>query len=348
MDEELKTLLKSIKSQTNIDIFVYSFESGAKFSTSDEDFSMPSVRDFDGVFADEESKKTYFKLNYKQMPLLFYIDGAGMSEQIYAKFISNLIENYSDKELVLSRQEYLKAILLGECSKSQVNKYIQKFSAPDCSSYAIIIECDEKKASECYSIIENYTVDSFDACTVTGKNCITYVRFLNNFEDEYGSKTEFCQFLQRIIYEEGGGDSAFYVGGTVGSFDMIRTSYAQAEATLEIVKKSHSEKKINLYSDHVFTKLLEDVSKERASEYLNVFAEGNFFDVLNDKELLLTAQAFIDYDLNACSTAKNLYIHRNTLNYRLDKIKRQTGLDIRRFSDAFTFRIIMLLLNVKD
>ena len=62
-----------------------------------------------------------------------------------------------------------------------------------------------------------------------------------------------------------------------------------------------------------------------------------------DEETLTTVNAFFDNDLNISETARKLYIHRNTLGYRLDKIDRTTGLDIKKFDDALTFKIAMMV-----
>ena len=59
--------------------------------------------------------------------------------------------------------------------------------------------------------------------------------------------------------------------------------------------------------------------------------------------MLSTAEEFLNTSLNVSETSRNLYMHRNTLMYRLDKIERATGLDIRKFRDAMTFRLVMIL-----
>ena len=56
-----------------------------------------------------------------------------------------------------------------------------------------------------------------------------------------------------------------------------------------------------------------------------------------------TVNAFFDNDLNLTATARQLYIHRNTLNYRLDKIKKELGLDLRNFRDAAIFKMISFI-----
>ncbi len=64
---------------------------------------------------------------------------------------------------------------------------------------------------------------------------------------------------------------------------------------------------------------------------------------LFNEEMLYTIEMFFKKDLNLSDTARQLYIHRNTLVYRLDKVQRQTGLDLRKFDDAVTFKILMEL-----
>lgn len=69
----------------------------------------------------------------------------------------------------------------------------------------------------------------------------------------------------------------------------------------------------------------------------------NVLCVLKDKELLLTAKAFFENDLSIIEASKSIFVHRNTLVYRLDKIKKLIGLDVRHFDDAMTFYVLLNL-----
>ena len=72
-------------------------------------------------------------------------------------------------------------------------------------------------------------------------------------------------------------------------------------------------------------------------------------DVLEDEEAMSTIVKFFENNLNISETARQLYVHRNTLVYRLERIEKEIGLDIRKFDDAMTFRIaVMVLAHVKD
>lgn len=70
--------------------------------------------------------------------------------------------------------------------------------------------------------------------------------------------------------------------------------------------------------------------------------------ILEDADLAKTIDAFFQHDLNVLATAQAMYMHRNTLNYRLNKIVKATGLDIRRFEDAIVFRVIMTIYFLKQ
>ena len=64
-----------------------------------------------------------------------------------------------------------------------------------------------------------------------------------------------------------------------------------------------------------------------------------------DEETLMTINKFFDNNLNVSETSRQLYVHRNTLVYRLEKLQKSTGLDIRVFDDALTFKIALMVVN---
>ena len=90
-------------------------------------------------------------------------------------------------------------------------------------------------------------------------------------------------------------------------------------------------------------RMLEELPAARRAEFLAVLLDGEARELLKDEELAGTAEEFLGNDLNVSETARNLYMHRNTLMYRLDKLERLTGLNLRKFSDAVTFRVITIL-----
>lgn len=92
--------------------------------------------------------------------------------------------------------------------------------------------------------------------------------------------------------------------------------------------------------------LINSIPENEEKFYLNG-GYGGFSQVNSDKELINTAEKLLSCNLNISEAARNLYIHRNTLLYRLEKIKNLTGLDIKRFDDAFIFRTIIIIYKLK-
>jgi len=91
-------------------------------------------------------------------------------------------------------------------------------------------------------------------------------------------------------------------------------------------------------------RLVNSIPDVRRKQLLNQI--GDYTSVLSDKEMLLTLETFFEMECNVSETAKKLYIHRNTLLYRLDKIKQETGADVRTFGDAAIVKLTMLLYKV--
>ena len=100
---------------------------------------------------------------------------------------------------------------------------------------------------------------------------------------------------------------------------------------------------VHSYKEYMLVKMLEEVPKERLSEFMSDVTDEQIKEVFDDEEMLLTAEKFLSSSLNVSETSRSLYMHRNTLLYRLDKIEKATGLNIRLFPDAVTFRILTVL-----
>ena len=89
--------------------------------------------------------------------------------------------------------------------------------------------------------------------------------------------------------------------------------------------------------------MLEDLPKYKLNEYLDSLMDFSTKEIFLDEEITSTAEEFIENSLNISETSRKLYLHRNTLTYRLDKIEKETGLNVRKFNDAVTFRLITIL-----
>ena len=136
------------------------------------------------------------------------------------------------------------------------------------------------------------------------------------------------------------------VGGTVRSLSEAVQSYNQAESALKLGMSFGLKSSVHSYKEFILYKMLEELPPLKLAAFYNTLSDGEAKSIFTDPEMISTAEEFLENNLNVSETARKLYMHRNTLTYRLDKIERATGLNIRNFSDAVTFRLSNLLYKI--
>ena len=122
----------------------------------------------------------------------------------------------------------------------------------------------------------------------------------------------------------------------------LKNSYEEAPRAIEVGHLFHPENSVFVFSTLVLERFLMELPADISAYYHGLLFNRKTSRLFNE-EMLYTIDMFFRKDLNLSDAARQLYIHRNTLVYRLDKIQRQTGLDLRRFDDAVTFKILMEL-----
>ena len=132
------------------------------------------------------------------------------------------------------------------------------------------------------------------------------------------------------------------IGEPKKTFPEIGESYRESRRAVEVGRIFLTEQHIYVYRSLVLERFLMDIPREMGTRYHGILFNRKTARLFND-EMLHTIEMFFAKDLNLSDTARQLYIHRNTLVYRLDKVQRQTGLDLRKFDDAVTFKMMMLL-----
>lgn len=132
------------------------------------------------------------------------------------------------------------------------------------------------------------------------------------------------------------------IGMVVDNLEEMEKSYKSAVNALEIGEIFVNKHKIYAYSNLGISRLISSVPIGKCKAFLNEVLNGDALESI-DSETLDTIQKFLDYDLNISLAARELYIHRNTLVYRLDRLQKQTGLDVRKFEDAMLFKIAILI-----
>ncbi len=341
MEADIKIFINGIREKTGIELSVYGKDGNFIAGNGGEKNIVPT--NIDGIYLDEKNNQTLFSIKYKSKYFVGRIDGADATSKNYAFLIGELAENSFFKESGLSRRDFVRAILFGETNYSQVNRYMLKYSIKDTPAFVMVVTVAPELLDDVRNVLYNYSSEDTDFVLVTGERQLAFVKFIDDASAEYQSSTEYAEFLIQSIFEETGAKVKISVGGTVGTIIDLSTSFSQAQSASRMAETAKSRGNVHSYKEFIFIKMLEDLPKYKLNEYLEILMDSSAREIFADEEMTLTAEEFLENSLNVSETSRKLYLHRNTLIYRLDKIEKSTGLNIRKFSDALTFRLITTL-----
>ena len=128
------------------------------------------------------------------------------------------------------------------------------------------------------------------------------------------------------------------------TLDFISDAYREAALTLQIAKLFYPEKVILPSNELGIGRLICTLPTNLCEEFLSEIFAGQL-PTQFDEELTATINTFFQTNLNIAETSRQLHVHRNTLIYRLEQLEKNTGLDIRKFEDAMTFKIATMVMN---
>ncbi len=133
-------------------------------------------------------------------------------------------------------------------------------------------------------------------------------------------------------------------GNRVVNLQDISRSYQEAKMAIEVGKIFYADLETVSYSKLGIGRLIYQIPMSLCEMFIReVFGED--IPKIFTEENVVTIQKFFENNLNISETARQLYVHRNTLVYRLERLEKAIGLDIRRFDDAMTFKIAMMVLS---
>ncbi len=140
------------------------------------------------------------------------------------------------------------------------------------------------------------------------------------------------------------------ISTTVDNIKDLARAYKEAQVALEVGKVFETEKSIISYENLGIGRLIYQLPTTLCEMFLQEVFKKNSLEVL-DRETLMTIQCFFENNLNVSETSRKLFVHRNTLVYRLEKIRKLTGLNLHEFEDAITFKVALMVrkyLNSKN
>lgn len=180
-----------------------------------------------------------------------------------------------------------------------------------------------------------------DFVTAVDETHVILVKELENTED-YPEVFHIAKVIVDTLSMEAMVGIRISYGTIVGDLKGVSRSYKEASMALEVGRVFYGERSVLAYNELGIGRLIHQLPQSLCEMFLKEVLEGNATEMFDEEELI-TVYTFFDNNLNISETARQLFIHRNTLVYRLEKIQRKTGLDVRVFEDALTFKIAVMV-----
>ena len=132
------------------------------------------------------------------------------------------------------------------------------------------------------------------------------------------------------------------IGTPIANLKDLAASFKEAQIAMEVGKVFDTERQVISYDHLGIARLIYQLPTTLCDAFLREVFKQDSIDSL-DYETLFTIQRFFENNLNVSETSRGLFVHRNTLVYRLEKIKKLTGLDLRKFDDAIVFKVALMV-----
>lgn len=241
------------------------------------------------------------------------------------------IASHSDVYRRVLRQELTGADLTSRASEHQIPLEMERT--------VMLFQIERTEKASAYSILgELIPLSDTDTLIEMNRHVVALIKDMNGI-DGPDELYQFAQAVQETLMEEAVQTAEIGIGESKTSLSLMGESYLEARRAMEVGHIFSPEETIHVFRNLLLERFLMNVPREESMHYHALLFNRKTAKLFNE-EMLQTIEMFFRKDLNLSDTARQLYIHRNTLVYRLDKVQRLTGLDLRRFDNAVTFKIL--------
>ena len=349
-NQVLQNTLEGLKEISRTEFCVIDTEGKVLASTFTDAVMNPSdVQAFAESQADSQVIKgyQYFKVcDDYQLEYILVVHGEDEDTYMVGKLaafqIQNLIIAHKER---FDKDSFIKNLLLDNLLLVDIYNRAKKLHIEaDVRRTVLILETQQEKD---YNSIESVKAlfggKSKDFITAVDEKSIIIVK-----EMAEGESYEELDKLAHTILDTLGLDHQAGVhiayGTIVQELKEVSRSYKEARMALDVGKIFFGEREVIAYSSLGIGRLIYQLPIPLCKMFIKEIFENKSPDDF-DEETLVTIDKFFENSLNVSETSRQLYIHRNTLVYRLDKLQKSTGLDLRVFEDAITFKIALMVVR---
>ena len=207
-----------------------------------------------------------------------------------------------------------------------------------------LIETEQEKDANALETVRSlFSTKTRDFITAVDEKNIILVKEVKPGETYDELEKTACMIVDMLNTEALARVSVAF-GTIVNEIKDVSRSYKEAKMALDVGKIFYSTKNVVAYSKLGIGRLIYQLPLPLCRMFIKEIFDGRSPDEFDD-ETLTTINKFFENSLNVSETSRQLYIHRNTLVYRLDKLQKSTGLDLRIFEDAITFKIALMVVK---
>ena len=319
------------------------------FTAQNPEISSSDILGFAASPADSQvvQENQFFKV-YDENRLEYVLVVSGGSEDTYmigqmAAFqIQNLIVAYKER---FDKDSFIKNLLLDNLLLVDIYNRAKKLHIEaDVRRVVMILEMpQEKDHSSMESVKSLFGGKSKDFITAVDEKSIIVVKELEDGEN-YPEMDQLAHTILDTLGMGNDGKTHMAYGTIVNELKEVSRSYKEARMALDVGKIFFGDKEVIAYSSLGIGRLIYQLPIPLCKMFIKEIFGGKSPDDF-DEETLVTIDKFFENSLNVSETSRQLYIHRNTLVYRLDKLQKSTGLDLRVFEDAITFKIALMVVR---
>ena len=346
----LQNTIEGLKSIARVELCVMDVDGKPVAMTSDEmeKCGRPAA-EFAKSPADSQEIQgyQYFKI-FDEQQLEYVLIAGGVGEDVYmvgkmvAFQIQNLLVAYKER---FDKDNFIKNLLLDNLLLVDIYGRAKKLHIQtDEKRVALIIETDNAKDSNVLEVMRTYFgSNSKDFITAVDENSVIVVKDLSegdNTREIDKTADSIASFLRKEHFR----NVRIAYGTVVNEIKEVSRSYKEAKMALDVGKIFFGERDVIAYSELGIGRLIYQLPIPLCKMFIKEIFDDKSPDDF-DEETLTTINKFFENSLNVSETSRQLFIHRNTLVYRLDKLQKSTGLDLRVFEDAITFKIALMVVK---
>lgn len=346
----IQSSIDDLRSITRIDFCVYDAEGLTVASTFEPvDLSKSFIDAFADSPADSQVIGPHHLLKvYDDDELAYILVAKGMSEDVYviAKIavsqLQALIVAYKER---FDRNNFFQNLILDNMLLVDIYNRAKKLHIEvNDRRIVFLIEARIERDNSAMEVLKGmFSHQAGDYLTAVDESNIILIKHLEK-DDTYDDLVEIANTIVDIVNTEAMLKVKVSFGTEVNELKDVSKSYKEAKLALEVGKIFYAEKNVISYSTLGIGRLIYQLPENLCHIFIDeIFKDGASFDI--DDETLTTVNKFFENNLNVSETSRQLFVHRNTLVYRLEKLEKATGLDVRTFDDALTFKIALMVVN---